>query len=202
MRWAPDAHGRLERAAFELFSAHGFEATTIPQITARAGLTTRTFFRYFADKREVIFGGNELPDAAATLIAAAPSDLDPMEVIRLVLHDIATRQFDGHREETAAWRRIINTNDSLRDRDARKRADLVRAARAAFIERGERSLHATVLAELGVLVFQVALEEWVAEQEARPMAGTIDDVMTLMTVDTQLVLNGAVRPRRTLGDEK
>lgn len=186
MRWAPDARGRLERAAFELFSERGFEAITIPEITARAGLTTRTYFRYFADKREVIFWGNEVPEAAASLIAAAPSDLDPVEVIRLVLHDIATSQFDGHREQTAAWRRIINANNSLRDRDARKRADLVRAARAAFIERGEPALHATVLAELGVLVFQVALEEWVAEQEPRPMAGTIDDVMTLLTVDAQV----------------
>lgn len=183
MRWAPDARGRLEQAALELFSEQGFSATTIPQITARAGLTTRTFFRYFADKREVIFGGDEIPETAARLIAAAPSDLEPMEVIRFVLHAVAAGRFDGHREQTATWRSIVNANDSLRDRDARKRADLVRAGRAAFIERGEPALHATVLAELGVLVFQVALDEWVAEPEARPMASTIDDVMALLRIE-------------------
>ena len=73
MRWAPDARRRLERAAFELFGEQGYAATTVPQITARAGLTTRTFFRYFADKREVIFGGDEIPDAAARLISEAPA---------------------------------------------------------------------------------------------------------------------------------
>lgn len=182
MRWAPDARGRLGRAAFELFSEQGFAATTIPQITARAGLTTRTFFRYFVDKREVIFGGDEIPETTARLIASAPTDLEPMELLRHVLHQVATERFDGHREQTAAWRTIVNANDSLRDRDARKRADLVHAARAAFIERGEPPLHATLLAEVGVLVFQVALEEWVAEQETRSMASTVDEVMALLQV--------------------
>ena len=183
MRWAPDARGRIERAAFELFFEQGYSATTIPQITARAGLTTRTFFRYFVDKREVIFGGDEIPEMAGRLIAAAPLDLEPMEVIRLVLHDIANRRFDGHREQMVIWRTIINDNDSLRDRDARKRADLVRTVRGAFIQRGEAALHATVLAELGVLVFQVALEEWVAGPESRSMANTVDDVIALVKVE-------------------
>jgi len=58
-RWQPDARGRLERAAVELFTEQGFAATTVPQIAARAGLTTRTFFRHFADKREVLFAGDE-----------------------------------------------------------------------------------------------------------------------------------------------
>ena len=60
-RWRPDARERLEHAALELFAEQGFAATTVPEITARAGLTTRTFFRYFADKREVLFGGAEIP---------------------------------------------------------------------------------------------------------------------------------------------
>jgi AcrR family transcriptional regulator len=183
MRWEPDSRGRLERAAFELFSEHGYSATTVPQITARAGLTTRTFFRHFADKREVIFGGDEIAERTARSIACAAPQLDPMEVIRVVLHDIAATQFDGHREETIAWRTIINANDELRDRDARKRSDLVRAARAAFIERGEPPLISTVIAELGVLVFHIALDEWVAENEQRPMAKTIDDVLTLLAVE-------------------
>lgn len=183
MRWAPDARGRLERAAFELFSEQGFTATTVPQITARAGLATRTFFRYFADKQEVIFGGNEIPESAARRIAAAPAGMAPMDVIRLVLRDIATEQFEGHKDQTVALRQIINANDSLRDRDARKRADLVQVTSAAFVERGEKPLRATVLAEMGVLVFQVALDEWVREEEPRPMASTIDDVIAMLQQD-------------------
>jgi AcrR family transcriptional regulator len=182
MRWNPDARGRLERAAFELFSEQGYAATTVPQITERAGLTTRSFFRYFPDKREVIFGGNEIPDTAARLIRTAPPTLEPMDVIRLVLYEVATKRFDGYKEQTAAWRRLIDANDSLRDRDARKRADLVLAARAAFIDRGESEFNATLLAEAGALVFHVALNQWVTEQDPRSMADTIADVMKLLHI--------------------
>lgn len=182
MRWAPDARGRLERAAFELFGEQGYSATTVPQITARAGLTTRTFFRYFADKREVIFGGDEIPEEAAHLVSGAPPELEPMDVIRHVLHEVAATRFHGHREETAAWRRMINADDSLRDRDARKRADLVLAVRAAFIDRGESERSATMFAEAGALIFHVALDAWLAEPEPRPMADTITEVTTLLSV--------------------
>lgn len=182
MRWAPDARGRLERAAFELFGEQGYSATTVPQITARAGLTTRTFFRHFADKREVIFGGDEIPEAAARLIGQAPPELEPIDVIRRVLDEVAATRFDGRRDQTAAWRAIINADDSLRDRDARKRADLVRAARAAFIERGESEFSATMFAEAGALIFHVALDAWLAEREPRPMTDTIADVMALLSV--------------------
>lgn len=181
MRWAPDARGRLERAAFELISEQGYAATTVPQITARAGLTTRTFFRHFADKREVIFGGNEIPDAAAHLIRAAPAELDPMDVVRHVLREVAAK-FDGQRDQTSAWRRIIQENDELRDRDARKRADLVLAVRAAFVDRGVSPLGATLFAEVGALVFHVALDEWLADQEPRTLADTMVDVLALIDV--------------------
>ncbi|WP_233188896.1 TetR/AcrR family transcriptional regulator [Subtercola sp. Z020] len=177
MRWAPDARGRLQGAALDLFSEQGYAATTVPQITARAGLTTRTFFRHFADKREVIFGGDEIPERAARMIAAAPAELAHMEVIRLVLHRVAQEQFEGHHEQTAEIRTLIHANDSLRDRDARKRDDMVRAVRAAFIERGEPPLTATVVAELGILVFQVSLDEWAADPDAPPMTAVIDAVM-------------------------
>jgi AcrR family transcriptional regulator len=180
MRWAPDARGRLQAAAFELFSEQGYAETTVPQIARRAGLTTRTFFRYFADKREVVFGGDEIPERAARLIAEAPADLAPMDVIRLVLHRVATERFDGFREQTAAVRRLIHANDPLRDRDARKRDDLVRAAREAFIARGESPLRATVVAELGILVFQVALDEWALGQDPGSMADVVVEVMSLV----------------------
>src|SRR5690242_4601605 len=58
-RWAPGASDRLQRAAMELFAEDGFEATTVAGIAGRAGVTERTFFRHFADKREVLFAGGE-----------------------------------------------------------------------------------------------------------------------------------------------
>lgn len=81
-RWQPGARERLEQAALDLFLEQGFNETTVPQITARAGLTTRTFFRYFADKREVLFAHEELvPSQVADLMAGAPPSLTPMELI-------------------------------------------------------------------------------------------------------------------------
>jgi hypothetical protein len=56
-RWEPNARGRLEQAALALYGERGFENTTVAEIAARAGLTERTFFRHFADKREVLFAG-------------------------------------------------------------------------------------------------------------------------------------------------
>lgn len=192
MRWAPDSRARLQRAAFELFAEQGYSATTVPQITARAGLTTRTFFRYFADKREVIFGGNEIPERAARLIAEAPAGLEPMDVVRLVLDRVATEQFAGRREQTAALRVIIHANDSLRDRDARKRDDLVRAARAAFIDRGVPPLRAGVVAELGALIFHAALEDWATDHESRSLATVLDEVRTVL--EAEMRGQGARRP--------
>ena len=77
---------------------------------------------------------------------------------------------------------MINAEDSLRDRDARKRADLVLAARAAFVERGESALNATMYAEAGALIFHVALDEWLAEPEPRCMADTVADVAKLLDI--------------------
>ena len=69
-RWEPDARGRLAKAAMELYAEQGFEQTTVAEIAARAGLTERTFFRHFADKREVLFYGMEM---ARDLLARAES---------------------------------------------------------------------------------------------------------------------------------
>jgi AcrR family transcriptional regulator len=167
-----------------LFAEQGYAATTVPQITARAGLTTRTFFRHFADKREVVFGGDDIPENAARLVAAAPADLEPMAVLRLVLHQVARVRFAGDRTGVAAWRAMILANDELRDRDARKRADMVRATQVAFIARGQCPLEATVLAELGVLAFHVALDEWAAAPVDRPMTAVVDAVLDTITAHT------------------
>src|SRR5271167_1317848 len=81
-RWEPDARGRLELAAMDLYAERGFDQTTVAEIAARAGLTERTFFRYFADKREVLFGGaGALQELLVTAVAAAPADAAPLVVV-------------------------------------------------------------------------------------------------------------------------
>src|ERR1700684_1135332 len=131
-RWQPDARQRLEQAAIELFSAQGFAATTVPQIAARAGLTTRTFFRHFADKREVLYGGDEIPHLAPRLITHAPASLDPATLLIGGLRTVAEIRFEGRREEIRVRRAIIRSDEGLRERDLRKRAELGGGMRAGF----------------------------------------------------------------------
>jgi AcrR family transcriptional regulator len=164
-RWSPDARGRLERAAFELFAEQGFAATTVPEITARAGLTTRTFFRHFADKREVFFAGDEIPELARRLLASAPPDLDPVTLLEQGLRQVAADRFDGHRREVRLRRDLIEGEPSLRERDAKKRDDLVAAIRPALVDRGVDPLEAALLAELTVVVLHVALATWLDQPD-------------------------------------
>src|SRR5580700_5873326 len=98
-RWQPDARGRLGRAAMELYRARGFDSTTVAEIAERAGLTERTFFRYFADKREVLFGGSsELQEFLVSSVVGAPASLPPMEAITWALSAAATEIFEERRE--------------------------------------------------------------------------------------------------------
>src|SRR5215469_2491830 len=81
-RWEPDARGRLAKAAMELYAQEGFEQTTVAEIAARAGLTERTFFRHFADKREVLFYGSEmLRESLTRAVADAPASATTMDAV-------------------------------------------------------------------------------------------------------------------------
>src|SRR5215469_763680 len=82
-RWEPNARGRLAAVALALYAEHGFEQTTVAQIAARAGLTERTFFRHFADKREVLFYGSDMArNLVARTVADAPASATPMDAVR------------------------------------------------------------------------------------------------------------------------
>ena len=180
-RWAPDARGRLQRAAVDLFAEQGFAATTVPQIAERAGLTTRTFFRHFADKREVLFDGDEIPAMAASLMREARGDLDPIALAADRLRTVAAMTFDGNREEVRRVRAIIESDGALQERDLRKRADLAAVVRQGFLDRGEDPIAAALAADLVVSVLHIALERWLDDPDddasARSLADVIDDVL-------------------------
>ncbi|MFJ4633451.1 TetR/AcrR family transcriptional regulator [Streptomyces sp. NPDC088847] len=181
-RWQPDARPRLETAALELFAEQGFAATTVPQIAARAGLTTRTFFRHFADKREVIFAGDEYPEFAARLIAEAPLSLDPMTLVVEGLRSVADT-FEERRERIRGLRRIIRSDEGLRERELRKRAALCEAIRDGFIDRGVAPSLAALVAETGVSLLHVSIETWLEEDDGRTLyAVVLDTLGSLRTV--------------------
>jgi AcrR family transcriptional regulator len=179
-RWQPDAQERLKRAALELFAEQGFAATTVPEITARAGLTTRTFFRHFADKREVLFGGEEIPVLAERLMTEAPPSLDPVTLIVEGLKNVADTRFEPRREEIRAQRAIIRSDEGLRERELHKRAVISDAIRTGFVRRGLPRAQAALLAELGTALLSVALDEWLDQDGDRRLSEIIPGTLATL----------------------
>ena len=174
-RWEPDTRDRLERAALELFVDHGFDAVTVPEITARAGLTTRTFFRHFADKREVLFAdSDQMPILATHLVLDAPPDLGPMDVFAQGLATLA-KAFEGRLAQLKQRKAVIDGNDGLRERELRKMERLVDAIAEAFRRRGVDDLTAAVVAETAVGVVKVALRRWIDSDGQEPLLAVMTD---------------------------
>lgn len=183
-RWAPDAAGRLHAAALDLFLEQGFAATTVPEIATRAGLTTRSFFRYYQDKREVLFTGeDELPQVVERIFAEADPALTPIEVIRHGLLTVVAPRLESFREELLARRRIVRSDEGLRERELRKLAILHDTATQAFRGRGLSSLDAEIAGRLAVAVYDTALEIGLDQQ--RPFEHVIREVSDALTGLTQ-----------------
>jgi len=160
-RWEPNARGRLAQAAFELFADRGFEQTTVADIAIRAGLTERTFFRHFADKREVLFSGqSELREALVSGIASAPESASPLAAVAAALEDVGAF-FEEIRDRARQRQAIIAANPELRERDLIKLASLATAMAAALRERGVPEPSASLAAEAGIAVFRIAFDHWV-----------------------------------------
>jgi len=184
-RWQPDARGRLERAAVELFLEQGFAATTVPQIAARAGLTTRTFFRHFADKREVLFAGDEeLPALVARLATDAPAALGPLPAIAYALETVAATTFEGRRAYLRARRAVIQADTGLRERELRKLAVLADAIGRGFRARGVDELTALLAAQLAVTVFGVTIDRWLDQDGERPLSALARDTLRALRAVT------------------
>ena len=168
-RWEPGARERLVAAAAELFLERGYEATTVGEIAARAGVTERTFFRYFADKREVLFGDPEAYNSVFTdAIAAAPVDAAPLDAVAAALR--ASGGFFAGRHRYARIRqRIIDANPALQEREQMKRLHLTEAIADALRGRGVPDPTARLTAELGTVSFHQAFTRWVAAEEERDL---------------------------------
>jgi AcrR family transcriptional regulator len=176
-RWAPDSRGRLETAAWELFEAKGFAATTVPEIAERAGLTTRTFFRHFADKREVLFLDGAMAAYAQQVILDAPAELTPTDVVRHLLRRAAAEQFTG-RDQVRRVRAVVATDPTLRERELAKRHELSGAIEAGLVARGADAVSARLLADLTVTVMYLAVDRWLASPETGlALAVFVDEVL-------------------------
>jgi len=162
-RWEPNARGRLAQAALTLYAEQGFEKTTAAEIAARAGLTERTFFRHYADKREVLFYGmDSLRDILVHAVADAPISAGPMEAAGAALEAVAGMVAEN--PEYARLRNaVVSANAELQERELIKLAQLAAAMSGALRDRGIPEPAASLAAETGVAVYRVAFARWISE---------------------------------------
>ena len=168
-RWEPDARGRLEQAALALYGERGFEQTTVAQIAARAGLTERTFFRHFADKREVLFAGaGTLQEFLVSTVASAPDSAAPIDAIAAALQ-AAGALLQERREYARQRQAVIAANPELQERELIKLASLASALAGSLRRRGVREPAASLAAEAGIAVFRIAFERWISQTSQRDL---------------------------------
>ncbi|KOX27511.1 TetR family transcriptional regulator [Saccharothrix sp. NRRL B-16348] len=179
-RWEPDARGRMIRAAMDLFAERGFDHTTAVDIAERAGVTERTFFRHFADKREVLFDGSQaLEQAASTAILAAPASSGPLDAA-LAGVIAAGGLLEDRREHAVRRNLLVEANPGLRERELLKLTALVDATAEALRTRGVDDLIAALAAHSAVTVFQLAFTRWVSEERPPALAACIADTAALL----------------------
>jgi AcrR family transcriptional regulator len=174
-RWEPNASGRLREAAMALYVERGYEQTTVADIAERAGLTARTFFRYFADKREVLFNGSvALQEQMVEALDAVPVSASPMDAVAAAL-DAAAAMLGQHRDFSRQRQAVIAANGELRERELIKMAALAVALADGLRRRGVAEPDASLAAEAGIAVFRVAFARWLSEPKERKLAQVMRD---------------------------
>ncbi|MCE3032842.1 TetR family transcriptional regulator [Streptomyces sp. CMSTAAHL-2] len=169
-RWEPNTRERLAKAALDLYGERGFEQTTVAEIAKSAGLTERTFFRHYADKREVLFSGAiELEELFTRAVAGAPPSAAPIDAMAAGL-DAICAVFEERRDFARKRQAVISATAELRERELIKLASLAAALTDTLRGRGVPPSVASLTAETGVAVFKVAFERWIVADETRPLA--------------------------------
>lgn len=173
-RWEPNSRGRLQEAALNLFAERGFDQTTAAQIAEAAGLTERTFFRHFADKREVLFGGSDLlGKQVVAAVQGAPEGDSPLDAVARGLDAAAAMLGEGRRDLARRRHSVIIHNPELREREFAKLAAYSAAISAVLRDRGVSEPQATMAADAGMTILRVALQRWSNDGDAGPSLSAV-----------------------------
>jgi AcrR family transcriptional regulator len=181
-RSGEQARQRLQQAALELYLERGYDATTAAQIAERAGVTERTFFRHFADKREVLFDGEaKVRDDLARGVAEAAAGLDPLAVLAHAFTAVIPL-LEGNRPFAEPRNQVIATTPQLRERALIKEAVIISALTEALVRRGVSERLATLSAQIGMAAFTQATLSWFGQPNAdlaKHLTTALDDVRAL-----------------------
>lgn len=161
----------------ELYAEQGFEQTTVAEIAARAGLTERTFFRHYADKREVLFYGTEMMQhLLVEAVAAAPASATAMDAVGAAFQ-AAGAMLQENPERVRLRDSIVSANAELRERELIKLAALAAAVAGALRDRGIPELTASLAAETGVALYRVTFARWIGDPAQRDLPELLRESM-------------------------
>lgn len=163
-RWEGNARGRLEQAALELFQEQGYDGTTVAQIAERANLTERSFYRWFTDKREVLFGDDDLEACYLPVIEAAPEGLGALPTLLAAFAH--TPEVLRPREFVLGRAAVIAASPPLRERELIKMVTLAEKLVAALVRRGYEDQTATLAADIGSAILRLATRRWLLGDDA------------------------------------
>ncbi len=159
-RWKPDGRERLQEAAVELFLEHGYDAVTVAEIAERAGLTKRSFFNHFPDKREVLFAGAvDFEVKVLDCLRAADHTLPPFDAAVVALGK-AGRILADLAPYASMRRDLIESSVELRERALIKSASLSAVIATALVDRGASTCTAQFAAGAAVAAFSAAYDDW------------------------------------------
>ncbi len=176
-RWEPNARGRLAKAALTLYAEQGFEQTTAAEIARSAGLTERTFFRHFADKREVLFYGSDaVRDLLVDAVADAPAGAGPMDAVSAALQAVGA-MIQETPEPARLRHAVVSANPDLRERELVKHAEFAAAIAGALRDRGLPELAASLAAETGVALYRVTFARWIGDPAQRDLPELLRESM-------------------------
>ena len=178
-RWEDDAEDRLRAAAVELFLERGYDNVTVAQIADRAGLTRRTFSRYFADKRDVLFAGSDrLPGLMAGALSRADPQLGPFEALLAALSTTGEDLGAQVARHAVQRRAVIASSPQLQERGRTKGAEVADALADVLVRRGCDPSSARMLAEVAVAVFRTGFDRWVDDLDGDSLAARLCEAGT------------------------
>ncbi|WP_040796088.1 TetR family transcriptional regulator [Nocardia higoensis] len=173
----PPSRERLQHAALRLFADRGFDGTTVADIAAEAGLTERTFFRHFTDKREALFTPQAEFDALFLAGLDGHPGRDPRALTETALTTAAAAFPGTRREWCRARQRVIDADVRFQERELLKLVTVARALTTALVNRGIEPIQARMAAETAGAAFRVAFELWVDRDDERTLADTVREVL-------------------------